>query len=367
MRIMDRYLFANFVIAYAICFSSMVGLYVVIDLFSNADEFIEDHAGTIAFVRRATKYYVLHSFEYYNRLSPIITQIAAMVTLAALHRHNEIVALLAAGVPTKRALVPIIFGAGCMIGFGVINRELILPRYSEPLQRLHEDIEANRDLLPTSHFDRDHVLIRGETAHREDKRIEKFNVTLPLELGVHPPELRSSVAYWRQDEKTGRWGWLLIKPDPLPTVKKTAEGEEEKVRILPDGNAFLFTDISFGDMIRRRNWMGFAGTWELLAELQRGEIKDPRKVRIIIHNRLMQPILNLLLVLIGIPFVLQWERKNIYRSIFVSMIISALFFVIDACSGYFASHGYIDPLSAAWIPVFLFGPVALGLFTRIGT
>ena len=89
MRIMDRYLFWNFVAAYLICFTSLVGLYVVIDLFSNADEFLEvnpvtgDHPDTLTFLRRVGQYYFIHSFEYFNRLSPIITMIAAMLVPVA--------------------------------------------------------------------------------------------------------------------------------------------------------------------------------------------------------------------------------------------------------------------------------------------
>ena len=81
----------------------------------------------------------------------------------------------------------------------------------------------------------------------------------------------------------------------------------------------------------------------------------------------MRPALNLLLVLIGIPFVLQWEQRNVYRSIAVAMVLCTAFLVVETISGYFASHGYFDPVTAAWVPVFLFGPLSMSLFHRIGT
>lgn len=362
MRIMDRYLFLSFVAAYLICFTSLVGLYITIDLFSNADEFLKDHEGTVAFVRKATKYYFFHSFEYFARLSPIITMIAAMTTLASLHRYNEIVALLAAGIPTRRALVPILFGVLLVVGLGVANRELVLSRISLILQRLHEDIEENRVLIPAVQIDHEQVLFRGSGAHREDKRLDNVNVTLPEEVVGQLQEIHCANAYYRTDETTGKTGWLLEKPSALHIVRPT-----EKVKPLPDGNIFLFSNVTFIDMIRKANWMEFASTTELLGYLSKEDAKNPHSIRILIHGRLMEPVLNIILVLIGIPFVLQWERKNIYRSIAVAMLLSGLFEVVIIVSAYFSSFGYVDPMTAAWIPVFTFGPLAFVLFHRMGT
>lgn len=362
VKIIDRHLIASFLTAYVICFTSMVGLYVIIDLFTNADEFIEDHAGTAAFVRRAAKYYYVHSFEYFARLSPVITMIAAMTTLAALHRHNEIVALLAAGIPTKRALRPILLGVLFMIALGAANREIALPYYAEVLQRLHEDIEATQVLIPSMHIDEDHVLFRAKSAHREDQRLESLNVTLPLEIAGQLQEVECPSAYYRPDPETGRLGWLLVQPSPVQLTRPSS-----KIKKLDDGSLFIFSNVSFSDMIRRSNWRMFAGTGELLESLHGRDLQNAEELRTQIHSRFMQPILNLLLVLLGIPFVLQWERRNIYRSIAVSMVLCGLFYVVDTTSGYFANHGYVDPMTAAWTPVFLFAPLATSMFHRMGT
>lgn len=362
MKIMDRYLLINFLLAFTICFSSLVGLYVIIDLFSNADEFLEDHPGMFIFVRRAFKYYFVHSFEYYGRLSPIITQIAAMATLAQLHRQNEVVAILAAGVPTRRVLVPILMGACLTIGFGVVNREMILPELSEVLQRMHEDIEADKTLLPSMQIDRDQVLFRATFAEREELRLDMVNVTLPMEVVGTLQEVRCDRAYNEQDPQTGNWGWRLVNATPVQILQPTG-----KVKKLENGELFVFSNVTFWDMIRRPNWTFFASTFTLVNELGKSGVKDPAGVRILIHNRLMHPVLNFILVLIGVPFVLQWERKNIYRSIAVSMLLSALFFMFDTTSGYFASYGYLDEMTAAWLPVLVFGPIAMSLMHRIGT
>lgn len=363
MTIMDRYLFRNFVAAYLICFFSLVGLYVIIDLFANADEFFEDHAGTLAFLRRIGKFYFIHSFEYFARLSPVITMISAMTTLANLHRHNEIIALLAAGIPTRRALMPILFGTLIVISLGIVNRETILPTYSEMLQRLHEDIEGERVLLPTMNIDKDQVLFRADRAFREDNRLENVNITLPVEITGVLQEVHCLKAYHKAFPDSGEMGWELNDVDSNVDVTNT----KGKLRRTADGKLFVLTNISFQDMIRQSNWKSFAGTWELVSLLQREEIKDPQNVRILIHNRIMDPALHFILVLLGLPFVLQWERKNVFAGIAISMGLCGAFFVTNSMANYMAAYGYIDAVLAAWTPLFIFGPIAMCLFPKIGT
>lgn len=51
MRILDRERYWSFVKAYFICFLTLVGLYVVIDAFSNLDEFEEVSDSTLHLFR----------------------------------------------------------------------------------------------------------------------------------------------------------------------------------------------------------------------------------------------------------------------------------------------------------------------------
>jgi lipopolysaccharide export system permease protein len=363
VSIMDRYLLRNFLIAYGICFLSLIGLYVVIDLFANADEFFEDHAGTLTFFRRVGKFYFVHSFEYFARLSPVITMVAAMTTLANLHRHNEIVALLAAGVPTRRALAPILVGALGVIGLGIANREMMLPRYSEVLQRLHEDIEADHALIPSMCIDKDKVLFRADRAFRDRRVIENVNLTFPVEITGVLQEVHCVEAFEELDPETAEPGWRLIEA----TAGVDTNARRQKIRKLPDGTHFVRTNVRFVDMIRRSNWQSYASTMELVDLLQKEEIKNPQDTRVLIHTRIMEPALHFLLVLLGLPFVLQWERRNVFAGIAVSMGLCGAFFVTASSASYLASYGYIDSMLAAWSPVLIFGPVAVSLFPRIGT
>jgi lipopolysaccharide export system permease protein len=361
MSIMDRYLFRHFLQTYFIVFFVLVSLYIVIDLFSNMDEFIKpdqsgQHPPMAVYVQRIAKYYFLHGFEYFWRLSPVITQVSAMSTLASLHRYNEIVALLAAGIPTRRALTPILMGVILMIGLSVANRELVLPANSDFLQRSHDDVDGKNKLPTSFRFDKDGMVASSQEADRDAQRLDAVNL-----LFEDNQEIKSASATFEKDAETGRPGLRL------EGVTTADVHTNEKIKALGDRQYFVFTELTMDRMIRQNNWTLYASTNDLLRELDLDQSSNPGELRALIHNRLMQPVSNLLLVFLGIPFVLTWNQRNIFRSLFIAMLLSGAFFVLDGVSTYIAQFAYIDSMFAAWLPVFLFGPIAMALSHRIGT
>jgi lipopolysaccharide export system permease protein len=355
MSILDRYLFRIFLRSYFMFFFSMLGLYIVIDISANVDEFSEDGAGSMAVLVRMARYYALHSFDYFGRLSPIITQMAAMYALADLRRHNEIVPILAAGVPARRALTPILFGVLFVVALGTANREIVLPYYSEFLQRSHDDVDGKNQLMVGSRIDVDQMLLRAERGYRERLRLEDVKVTMP-----DLQEVTASKATFTKSSD-GKPGIVLEQPKPADLP------ESEKVKKLPDGRLFIATGLTFGEMIRNNGWTRYASGLELVDELGKPQVSNPQEIRAMIHNRIMHPIANIVIVLLGIPFVLSWERRKFFVSLLISMFLSAGYFVLDAVSTYLAGFGYFDPMFAAWLPIFIFLPVAASLSHRIGT
>ena len=59
MRILDRQRYWSFLKAYVICYVSLVGLYIVIDAFSNLDEFSKRAEGVETLVAMG-RFYLIH-------------------------------------------------------------------------------------------------------------------------------------------------------------------------------------------------------------------------------------------------------------------------------------------------------------------
>src|SRR5947209_10804502 len=147
IELLDRQLIKGYFKAYLVCLVSLLSLYVVVDLFTNLDDFAEHHHGLAAILKHIATYYGYRILQYFDRLSEAIVLLAAMFTVAWMQRNNELMPLLSAGVSTRRVLRPVLVGAGLMLSLGVLNQELIIPRIGNFLLNDRNDPLAERDIL----------------------------------------------------------------------------------------------------------------------------------------------------------------------------------------------------------------------------
>src|SRR5216683_894352 len=124
----DRLLIRAYFKAYFVCLVSLLGLYIVVDLFTNLDDFTGKHHGLAPIVRHIGFYYTNHVALIFDRLCEAIVLLAGMFTIAWMQRYNELLPLLSAGVSTRRVVQPVLLSACFMLTLAVANQELHIPR-----------------------------------------------------------------------------------------------------------------------------------------------------------------------------------------------------------------------------------------------
>src|SRR5438270_6601391 len=144
MKLVDRVLFTAFLKAYLLCLVSLLSLYVIIDLFTKLDDFAEQVHGLGPLVRHVATYYGYQSIRIFDQLCESIVLLAATFTVVWVQRNNELLPLLSAGVPTRRMLCPVMAGASLMVGMGVANQELVIPRVADALLADRGDVNGNK-------------------------------------------------------------------------------------------------------------------------------------------------------------------------------------------------------------------------------
>src|SRR4029077_2687117 len=122
-------LIRSFVKSYAICLISLLTLYVVVDLFTNLDDYTDNHQSLRAVLEHIGLYYGYQVTKIFNSLSEVIVLLAATFTVALIQRNNELLPLLSAGVPTRRVVCPILAGACFMLALSAANQELVIARF----------------------------------------------------------------------------------------------------------------------------------------------------------------------------------------------------------------------------------------------
>src|SRR5258708_808404 len=123
MTLLDRLMIRGYLKAYLVCLVSLLSLYIVVDLFTNIDDFAEQHHGLISVLKHIGTYYGYRVIQYFDRMSEAIVLLAAMFTVAWMQRNNELLPLLSAGVSSQRVVRPILFSASLMLGLAAVNQE----------------------------------------------------------------------------------------------------------------------------------------------------------------------------------------------------------------------------------------------------
>ena len=79
----------------------------------------------------------------------------------------------------------------------------------------------------------------------------------------------------------------------------------------PD-ECFVASDITFNQLEGGPAWRQFASTGELLTGLHNRSLDYGADVRVTIHARLVQPILDVTLLFLGLPLVLSRQHRNVF-------------------------------------------------------
>jgi lipopolysaccharide export system permease protein len=369
MTILDRMLLRNFLKAWAVCFCSLVGLYIVIDLFNKVDEFVEASDGTsLGLVRTMGIYYGYQLVLIFDRLCGVIVLQAGMFTIAWMQRNNELVPLLSAGIPMRRVLRPVFLGTALMLGLSLVNREAVMPRVAEQLQNPANDPHGEKLRAVSGAYEPNGILIAGQTALRKGRVVNNFTCTVPDKIAadglcnITAKEAR----YIPKGPQEPSGGWLLT--DTTPRELDLARWKEPVLEVLDPGKFFLRTErVDFDVVTRSRTWFQFASTWSIVRELQKTESTHLAAMAVQMHLRLTLPLLTFLMVVMGVALILRDQCRNVFINAGFCLILSAVFYVTLYLSKQLGDAEYLSPPLAAWLPVMIFGPLALALVDAMHT
>ncbi|MGC8642746.1 MAG: LptF/LptG family permease [Isosphaeraceae bacterium] len=391
MRILDRQRFWAFIKAYCICYISLIGLFIVIDAFSNVDEFQKRAHGPVQLMTVMGRYYLIHQFAMFDLLGSVIGMMAAIFTVTWMQRNNEHLAMLAAGISTHRAIRPVLISSVIVSVFTMINQEVIIPRNAEEIQKTHADDGVQKVKQLPSRYDPRGFMIDGAAADRASRTIvDRFIVTIWPEVYGEIHKLQAKQATYIPPEASRapmRGGWLIrgatltppVEPDFLKpgtsilTKLTDTEGFPPPLGDDPDtlkgDTFFLNTTLSFKSMTRKDRWFAYASLGEAMDGLSdpasgRTERED---ITMNIHVRLLRPFLSLTLLFMTLPLVLGGYGRNMFVNLGFALGNSAMFYILNLVAQYLGSSGVLAAPLAAWLPLFIFALLAVWRWDQIRT
>ncbi|MBI1830794.1 MAG: LptF/LptG family permease [Planctomycetes bacterium] len=320
LTIHDRQMVVDYLKAYLFCLVSLMGLFVVVDLFMNLEDFTSNRRDFGAVMRYVGVYYGYKSFQIFDRLCEAVVLLAGMFTVAWMQRNNELLPLLSAGVSTRRAVAPVLACAFAMMALAAVNQELAMPNIDAFMLENRQNPDGAKETeIKGGAYDRNNIHVSGKAAVKKDLLIKDFVAVIPTAIGrssitILQAEEARYVPEQNGDKRTG--GWLLknAKPAELPSWP---QDKEDILKPLGDGAYFLKTpDVDLDAVVRVKNWFMYRPTVQLLTELDRPYHSQQQQANlaVVFHMRLTRPIVGVILVLLGLSVILRDQNRNIFIS-----------------------------------------------------
>jgi lipopolysaccharide export system permease protein len=367
--IIDRYMLRQFVQVLVICFMSMVGLYIVIDAFGHLDHFVDyaDKHGNL--LGTMAKFYAYRTLSFFDWTSGLLALTAAMFTVTWIQRHQEMTALLAAGIPRLRVLRPVLVAAIAVSILAVANREWMIPNSRQQLALDSKNLGGEHATELKARFDsQSDILIGGDTIVPAEKKIVRPNFMLPPGLDEYGRQLTAHEATFLPATADRPSGYLLsgVSAPKLLLTQPTLKINDRPVILAPrdydwlaDHQVFVVSGVSFEFLSAGSNWRDHASTRELIHELRSPSTDLGADVRYTIHSRLMQPLLDATLLFLGLPLVISKGNRNPFVAIGMCVAVVTLFMTVRLGCQSLCLTGWLLPPLAAWLPLMIFAPAAV--------
>lgn len=357
MKILDRYIAKNFLVGYAIAFCVLVGLRIVIDLFVHLDEFTEQAGlGTAAVARNIVTYYALNVTLYFRDFAGMITVVAAVFSLGKMVRTNELIAVMASGLSLKRVVAPFLLLALVLTAVLVVDQELIIPHLGDRLVRGHDEVPGQESYTVWFVPDRNGSLL---CSPRYDVGTASFvDLTIVLRRPSGEQGLWTVTGCILADKatynpQTGQWdltGGRRIGRSSTQGVVPVASYRAED---LVPRNIPVMVKSEVKTLL----------SWRQLTALSKLSLRDTGLLYSQKHFRVTEPIINFVMLLVSLPVLVVRDPRSMKSAVLISFCLCAACslttFVCKILSTEPILFHRVTPELWAWLPVFVFVPVAL--------
>jgi lipopolysaccharide export system permease protein len=376
MKILDRYIIRNYLVNCVLALAVMIGMYILLDIIVNFDLFTKGssyhHATAIqafwGLLGEITTFYMYRTLVIFAMISGIIPLLAAGFTMVRMTRNRELIALLASGVSLYRVAAPIIL---CAVGFNllvVVDQEVLMPANISKLLRKHGQVSASFVKNEPIYFvpESDNSLVLASNYNARTKTMKQVRIIQRNKYGEAKAMILAKKAVWKNNIGEGpiSGGWLMSDVVQI----NAARAANPNNRPEPVKQMTYQTPVTPGqlNLIFQKKAVEYLST----AQINKLMLYSTPATRIslekIMYTRITQLIMNMIMLLIGIPFLLAREPNKLVSNMLWCSAISAGCFVTTFVFFQLAGAG-LSPFAGAWLPVVLFGPLALVMLDMVKT
>ncbi len=355
MSILTRYIMLRTLRPLILLFLGFIGIFVLVDLFDHAHTFIDNQvgAGVVAL-------YYAYSMPFIFVLTvPVAMLLATLLSVGAMSRGNEIMAMKGSGLSLTRILTPVLLLAVLVSAANLLVAEYAVPpatRHKIEIEDAHlrgqrSDPRIRRDII-YMRPDGGMILVRRYNTRQqimEDVTIEEFDERLRPKTRID-----ASGARWETDH------WIL---ESGRLRRFTSEGES----VTPFDTMELNPgDPTPDDLVRRKlepEERGYFDLRDYIAKLRAGG-NDPRALEVQLHLKVAFPFVSFIMTLLGAPLAARTRRSGFAVAFASALAISFFYYAAIQVAQVLGRQGILSPPLAAWIANVVFAAIGIWIVAR---
>lgn len=362
MSILDRYIIRTYLLNFVILLTVLIALFIVGGVLIDLDEYVS--AGEVFAKRDGSEsiwFYTLYAIVDFNGplqlmlyafFSGLVCVGAAGFTLTGLARSRELTAMLSSGISMYRIAMPML-----LAGFGLnliasLDQEFVLPQLAHKISRNVSEIKSTNIKNQPVYFmsDESGRLFSAGNFQQVDGTGLLTDVTFLKRnaVGQAVQRIVASQAIWSEDKHGWELtdGFALVRPVGGAAGVGTTHGVDFVPSTLSPTVIRARLESNYLNMLSVRKLQTLAGN----DQMDRGKIQQ------IMHGRMSQLVLNMLVLAMGLTFFLSREPTSA-----LTAAIKATGLCIGAWSMGLvmqnADVSWLNPVATAWLPVVVYIPV----------
>jgi lipopolysaccharide export system permease protein len=364
-RLLDRYVLGIFLPALALFTVTLLFLFVAVDFASKLGKFLELRGKPL--VPFILIFYAVRLPMLLNILVPSVLLFAPAFTVIKLARANEILPIAASGISLRRMSAPFVVTALLAALFMAAMDEFVLPRVGDQISETDETLSVRNRKYNVEVYD-------GETkifakSYTVDSQLLSENVRITrLDEAKRPVEIiTAEECRWI----AGRKRWAAFRgfvERPFEIVEVPGGKPRVWREPIPEEGHLIDSKLKPDD-IRRSSGLssryGFATLKSMIRDMRQYSHVPAAILKV--HSRFSFPLSPLVLLLVGLPFVMDPHSKSFVKGLIFCFLLALGYYVTHFACVDFGNRGVIPPVIAAWFPVGAFGAVGLVAFARMRT
>ena len=354
MKIIDWYIIKKYLSTFVVMILLFIPIGIMVDMAEKIDKFKENEVPTQAILN----YYLDFTWYFGNLLFPIFLFLAVIWFTSKLANNTEIIALLSSGISFTRFLRPYLVSAGIIALFAFFAGMFIVPKSNSSFNAFQYKYIAKKNERQTKNLfkqinPKEYIFVSSYDPIRKSAN----NFTLEhFEENMMTFKIQASSIRWVEKDSIFRLSAYVRR-------SFTDDGEIYLRRSRLD-TLFDFKIDDLAPVNYKAETLTFSPLNEFIKKEREGGSVMINSLLLVRHKRWSLPFSAFVLTLIGVSVSSFKRRGGMGVNLAFGIFLGFLFIFFDKIFSVLVNKSNFSPFLGAWLPIFIFGGLAIFLLQR---